>query len=270
MMLIFFNVGVDPSILLSAPDSTARLDRVLVNLAAALHPRGTMAIAMESTAYNFFYLDDRLKAMGLILEKNPPISVYLEGQAGRIPDHRKNHYTRQSSSVLIAHKNGDFAQHGAPRDSFSRPREQALEDVGVVVSAKHPHSATFLSRSMAEHLIHRFTLPGDSVMVTAFEDNSIAHLVLGSGRKLCALVADPTKRDKAEECVDGSCTTAMRRGWFADLREANVVVDKSTLPPSGLSSNTSAAVDDEHSGRRAGSDDEGEEGGSSANLDTIH
>lgn len=95
--------------------------------------------------------------------------------------------------------------------------------------------------------------------------------MLGSGRKLCAfLVADPTKRDNAEEWVDGSCTTAMRHGWFADLREANVVVDKSTLPPSGLSSNTSAAVNDEQSGCRAGSDDEGESGGSSENLDTIH
>lgn len=48
-MLIFFNVAGDPSILSSTEESRARLHGVLGVLAAALHPRGSMAIAIEST-----------------------------------------------------------------------------------------------------------------------------------------------------------------------------------------------------------------------------
>ncbi|CAB1104611.1 unnamed protein product [Ectocarpus sp. CCAP 1310/34] len=75
-----------------------------------------------------------------------------------------------------------------------------------------------------------FAVAGDSVLVTAFDENPIAPLVLGNGRTLCALVADMSKKDDVDKAVDAACTDAMRHGWFAELCKANVIISGSTLP----------------------------------------
>ncbi|CAN0417612.1 unnamed protein product, partial [Ectocarpus sp. 13 AM-2016] len=140
-----------------------------------------------------------------------------------------------------AHKTGDFAcygrpsgtrraQRGAASVSFKLPRQQVLEDIGIVVSTKHPETTTFLSQAMADNLLTRFTVDRDSVLVTAFDENPIAPLVLGNRRTLCALVADMSKKDDVDKAVDAACTEAMRHGWFAELSKANVIINGSTLP----------------------------------------
>lgn len=68
------------------------------------------------------------------------------------------------------------------------------------------------------------------MLVTAFDENPIAPLVLGNGRTLCALVADISKKDDVDKAVDAACTDAMKHGWFAELSKANVIIRGSTLP----------------------------------------
>lgn len=108
----------------------------------------------------------RLKATGFVVEMHPIVSAYTAGQAGRVAGEYKNHHSRQLSLVLIAHKTGDFAcygrtsgtrraQRGAASVSFKPPRQQVLEDIGIVLSTKHPESATFLSQAMADYLLTR-------------------------------------------------------------------------------------------------------------------
>ena len=87
-------------------------------------------------------------------EEFPIKSVYINRLAGRTAFDSRLHYTRQSSSVLLAHKTTDFTCH-PPGPQFDPPRTSQLEAVGIVVSQKHPPSATFLAPAMAEHLLHR-------------------------------------------------------------------------------------------------------------------
>ncbi|CAM9284779.1 unnamed protein product [Ectocarpus sp. 8 AP-2014] len=205
-MLVFVNLGADPRLLDGTDEATERLHTGLVALESVLHPRGTVVIAMGSTAnFDFPYMEARFKAADLAMEKNPVVSINLEGQPGRIPERLKNHLTTQGCSVLVAHKGNDFACHGHPVGkrraasraaspaSFKSPRLARFETVGFVISDKHPSTATFLSTSTADHLINRFTVPGDCVLVTTFEGNLLASLVLGQGRHLGALVADSTQ-----------------------------------------------------------------------------
>lgn len=57
-MLAFFNIAVDASILNPADDCRERLNRVLVALHTALHPKGTLAIALETTSsLDFPYME---------------------------------------------------------------------------------------------------------------------------------------------------------------------------------------------------------------------
>lgn len=97
---------------------------------------------------------DVVADVGLVLEEFPITSVYINKLAGRTADDSKHHYTRQSSSVLVAHKTVDFTYH-PPGPQFDPPRTSQLEAIGIVVSQKHPPSVTFLAPAMAEHLLHR-------------------------------------------------------------------------------------------------------------------
>lgn len=56
IMLAFFNVASDPSILASTEDDEPRLVRALTELQATLHPKGTLALPLESTTMNFPHL----------------------------------------------------------------------------------------------------------------------------------------------------------------------------------------------------------------------
>lgn len=90
-----------------------------------------------------------------MLEPFPVTSVFLSKQAGRTAADKKLHYTRQTSSVLVAHKTSDYTCNG-PGPQLEPPRQRPLELVGVVVSQKHPPPATFLPPAMAEHLLTRY------------------------------------------------------------------------------------------------------------------
>lgn len=103
------------------------------------------------------------------MEKHPLSSIYLAGQPGRVSGELNNHNTFHTTAVFLVHLNGEFACHGrasgsrratrvAPGVVCKPPRQQALEDVGVVLSAKHPDSTTFLSPSMADHIMNRSVL----------------------------------------------------------------------------------------------------------------
>lgn len=93
--------------------------------------------------------------------------------------------------------------------------------------------------------VGRFTDPGDKVVVTAFEHNPLAHVVLGEGRRLCALVGDGAAKAKAEKAVDAACTNAMNGGWFAELRQADGIVGGNLLPSNFPLHNISRALKDE-------------------------
>ena len=103
---------------------------------------------------DFLAIADVLENAGLVLEEFPITSVYINNLAGRIAVDSRLHYTRQSSSVLLAHKTTDFTCHPAG-PQFDPPRTSQLEAVGIVVSQKHPPSVFFLAPAMAEHLLHR-------------------------------------------------------------------------------------------------------------------
>lgn len=103
---------------------------------------------------------------------------------------------------------------------------------------------------------HRFTVPGDSVVVTTFEENLIAPLVLGQGRHLSALVADSTKGAKAEGEVDEACIAATKHGWFSELNKAKVRVSGMTLPSCVPSFNLSVKTNETYFTYRAGYPDE--------------
>lgn len=255
-----------------------------------------------------------LNEVGLVLEAFPITSVYLAKLAGRIPEKSKLHYSRQASSVLLAHKTNDFPCHPV-KTGLDKPREGPLEALGVVVSSKHPDSTTFLAPSMADHLLNRcvsvlffsvlllvvllhhgwsifrlrrhcgsysmctcflgcfdqfaplfcrvstsppcpalffvqrdrllgrFTAPGDKVLVTAFESNPLALPVVGSGRRLCALVADSEKIVNAEKQIEAALTSAMTGGWFAHLAKADKVLGGNVLPAVIPSNNLSDAME---------------------------
>ncbi|CBN76081.1 expressed unknown protein [Ectocarpus siliculosus] len=281
-MLVFVNLGADPSLLDGTDEATERLHAGLVALESVLHPRGTVVIAMGSIAnFDFPCMEARLKAADLAMEKNPVVSIYLEGQPGRIPERLKNHLTTQGCSVLVAHKTNDFACHGHPLGkrraargaassaSFKSPRQASFEAVGFVVSDKHPSTATFLSTSTADHLINRFTVPGDCVLVTTFEENPLASLVLGQGRHLGALVADSTKAENAEVEVNEACVTATKHGWFAELNKTEVIMTGSTLPSCIPSSNLSAHAAKQYESQRATDDEEDTDGDVLSALDVA-
>lgn len=89
-----------------------------------------------------------------MLEAFPITSVYINKLAGRTAADSKMHYTRQSSSVLVAHKTIEFTCHPAG-PQIDPPRTSQLENAGIVVSQKHPPSTTFLAPAMADHLLQR-------------------------------------------------------------------------------------------------------------------
>lgn len=66
--------------------------------------------------------------------------------------------------------------------------------------------------------------------MTAFEHNPVAHLVLGEGRHLCALVADSASSDRLEKSLDVACTSGVKSGWFKEYTGADVIVGGNALP----------------------------------------
>lgn len=98
-----------------------------------------------------------MEATGLQLEAHPVSSIYLSKLAGRIPGKSKLHNTKQMSHVILAHKTGEFPCN-AVNPRLDAPRQSQLEAVGLVISSKHPSSATFLAPSMADFLLNRFVL----------------------------------------------------------------------------------------------------------------
>lgn len=69
------------------------------------------------------------------------------------------------------------------------------------------------------------------MLVTAFEDNPLATLVLTGGRRLCALVGNPVKADTVGRQVKGALATAMTAGWFKEVAQSGVALGGSVLPP---------------------------------------
>lgn len=67
VMLAILNIAGDVSILSNSPGPKERLRNVLSELAGVLHPRGTLAIPMESsTSFDFAYLEgERWENRGL-------------------------------------------------------------------------------------------------------------------------------------------------------------------------------------------------------------
>lgn len=76
----------------------------------------------------------------------------------------------------------------------------------------------------------RFTVSGDTIMVTDFEENPVAPLILETGRRLFVLVSDTSKKEEVEKQLDAACTAAMGGGWFAEIVPANVHVGGVVLP----------------------------------------
>lgn len=112
-------------------------------------------------------------------------------------------------------------------------------------------------------------MAGDMVVVTAFDQNPLASLVLGHGRKFCGLVAVPAELDKAEKEVDTALTDAMKHRWFADLCKDNVYVGGSTLPACVPSFNVSAAANQHFFDHRSGYDSEDEDADETSNLEVA-
>lgn len=110
-----------------------------------------------------------IEEAGLIMESAPPCSVVLSGKRGRLPVATKLHYPAQPSTVPVAHKTADFicngggglygGRHAQTRSktttTLEPPRQQMLEDAGVVLSAKHPTDGTNVTIEMAHHLLCR-------------------------------------------------------------------------------------------------------------------
>lgn len=97
-----------------------------------------------------------LKEVNLVLERFPATSIFLSKTAGLVAEETERYYNRHASSVLVAHKTADFTCHPVSKgDHFDAPRSQELEAIGVVVSAEHPPTSTFLTPVMADHLLKR-------------------------------------------------------------------------------------------------------------------
>ncbi|CAM9317799.1 unnamed protein product [Scytosiphon promiscuus] len=241
--LIFVNVAVHPEIL----TSEAKLKRVLLELASVLGPEGTLAMAMEtSVSFNFAEIEGAMKGAGLILESCPPCSVYLSGQPGRVAASTRLHFASQLSTVLIAHKTASFTCNGGGvvRNSGGRahtrpltleaPRQHALDNVGVILSDKHPGDGTYMAPAMAQFLLRRFTNMGDTVMSTAADKDDLSSLVLTSGRKYTALLSDPANEVALEAALNEAATDAVSRGFHAHHGADNISfkVGGTTLPTS--------------------------------------
>lgn len=105
-------------------------------------------------------------------------------------------------------------------------------------------------------------MAGDKVMVTAFEHNPLATLVLTSGRRLCALVGNQAKVDTVGRQVKGALATAMTAGWFKELAQADVPLGGSVLPTSFPPHNISQSSQESVENLRAGYDDDHDDDGS--------
>lgn len=107
-----------------------------------------------------------LASFELIVEEFPYTSMYLEGRSGRVARDSKFHNKHQQSSVLLVHKTTEVNVYGralqqrrekrtASSARYELPREERFEDIGVVVSSKHPATKTYLHPQMADHLMNR-------------------------------------------------------------------------------------------------------------------
>lgn len=121
------------------------------------------------------------------------------------------------------------------------------------MSHTYSHLVRFLLRN------DRFTVAGDKVMVTAADENNLASLVLESGRHLTALVSDESKVDNVQKEVGAACSSAMSRGWFAELIKGNVLVGNAVLPECLPPRIESAAVRDTYFEHRSSYDSEEED-----------
>ena len=104
-------------------------------------------------------------------------------------------------------------------------------------------------------------MAGDKVLVTACEHNPLATLVLTGGRRLCALVADPTKADMVGRQVKSALATAMTAGWFKELAQADVPLGGGVLPAGFPSHNISQSSQADMETIRAGYDEDDDSGG---------
>ena len=105
---------------------------------------------------------------GLRLEENPITSVYLTRRAGRLATAARKDHTHQTSVTLVAHKTTRYVCNGggvrAERERRPKmrkvpaPRMSELEDVGVVLSLKHPPTSTYLDPAAADYCITRCVL----------------------------------------------------------------------------------------------------------------
>ena len=103
-------------------------------------------------------------------------------------------------------------------------------------------------------------MAGDKVLVTAFEHNPLATLVLTGARRLCALVGSPDKADSARKQVKGALATAMAAGWFKQLARAGVPLGGSVLPAGFPPHNMSQSSLDGVQALRDGYDDDDDSG----------
>ena len=109
-----------------------------------------------------------LNEVDLILEDSPVVCHYLLGRPGRVPEASINHYRKQGSPVLLAHKSANIICNGggsklsrglrtraAKAARLDAPRQPYLEEVGVVLADNHPEGDTFLAANVADLLIQR-------------------------------------------------------------------------------------------------------------------
>ena len=102
------------------------------------------------------------------LKENPITSVYLARRAGRLATATRKDHTNQTVVTLVAHKTTRYVCNGgggrAERERRPKmrkvppPRMSELEDVGVVLSPKHPPASTYLDPAVADYCITRCVL----------------------------------------------------------------------------------------------------------------
>lgn len=63
----------------------------------------------------------------------------------------------------------------------------------------------------------RFSRPGDAVLVTGADDQSLASLVLGTRRTIIVVVSDGAKQAEVSKELDTACGEALECGHFAQL-----------------------------------------------------
>ncbi len=97
-------------------------------------------------------------------------------------------------------------------------------------------------------------------MVSGFERNNLANLVLSAGRRLVALVGDPAKVESAEKQVVGAVSTAMEGGWFKELKPPEEPLRGIALPAGFPSHNMSQASQQSIELHRDGYDEDDEDG----------